>query len=621
MLKVTVSDIILGEKLPVQQAKLNYNPLRVKDLFGPDEKYQVPRYQRGYAWTDEEVGELLVDLTESYRDFDSEDYLLGQIIVCPGGAKSGSWELIDGQQRTTTLYILLLAGFNRLFGTDLVSVNFAAVQRFGLLANYLTVAEGDDALPRILVAANGDDHIRKYLAQQTPEEPKSPTQANIRIAYDAMNSFFDDEFEGDLAQIWKFIDYVLDHVILVRLELRDASHALRVFLKVNNRGLSLDDADLLKSLLFKTVTSSDDFDMLSKRWDKASEELFSARLKRLKSMEFLMKALIGIETGKSVPTGRVYEKWAEILKTEMQVKDFANQLPGAAKNLKLLSKRTNPVTGEVSEAIVGSHVFKMVQHFEVLLAGSNLSTNAFEALIRVVEDRAVLSALAGEKNQAFERIIHPWALEIKKLDVFASEDDVLAASAEARKDIDELLVTAKAKFSTYRYSTQSHQIKIRYLLARVAKEVQEIDGIMQHPLIQYLDTAKKPTDAPGFDIDHIFPQADGRADNWVGDGYDLIHSIGNLLLLHPSDNRALSDALPSDQAKRDKYATSGLWINKSLVNKNLLGKMSPQQIQAMDDIQALMPLSLDNWGKDAILKREELYWSILERQFKKSLGL
>jgi uncharacterized protein with ParB-like and HNH nuclease domain len=64
------------------KAKLEYKLMSVGSLFWEDH-YIVPRYQRGYAWGDEQVGMLLDDLDLSFDEAKNEEYLLGQIIVCP----------------------------------------------------------------------------------------------------------------------------------------------------------------------------------------------------------------------------------------------------------------------------------------------------------------------------------------------------------------------------------------------------------------------------------------------------------------------------------------------------------------------------------------------------------
>lgn len=77
--------------------------------------YAVPDYQREYVWDTDEVEQLLKDVREEMGDGvaqDAPEYFIGSIVVCPG--QDGVLDLIDGQQRMTTLYITLCAIRDRL---------------------------------------------------------------------------------------------------------------------------------------------------------------------------------------------------------------------------------------------------------------------------------------------------------------------------------------------------------------------------------------------------------------------------------------------------------------------------------------------------------------------------
>ena len=119
----------------------------IADIFAGEKKYVVPLYQREYAWTDHEVGRLLADIWESYRKNASSNYYIGTLVVKPDG---GEYEVIDGQQRLTTLSILysLIGDSER-----------SPVLRF---AN----REGANAALAIFYEARGDDSWLEERLQQ-----------------------------------------------------------------------------------------------------------------------------------------------------------------------------------------------------------------------------------------------------------------------------------------------------------------------------------------------------------------------------------------------------------------------------------------------------------------------
>ena len=79
--------------------------------------YTVPDYQREYVWKEEQVEQLLPDITEAFRANRSKDYFVGSVVVYPNGK---AFELVDGQQRMTTFFILLcvLKSFYQSNGID-----------------------------------------------------------------------------------------------------------------------------------------------------------------------------------------------------------------------------------------------------------------------------------------------------------------------------------------------------------------------------------------------------------------------------------------------------------------------------------------------------------------------
>lgn len=80
----------------------NLIELQIKEIFKND-KYIIPIYQRNYDWGDNEISQLIFDINDKIKK--NEDYYIGTLIVNDKGAKS--YEVIDGQQRLTTIFLML----------------------------------------------------------------------------------------------------------------------------------------------------------------------------------------------------------------------------------------------------------------------------------------------------------------------------------------------------------------------------------------------------------------------------------------------------------------------------------------------------------------------------------
>ena len=622
--------------IKVGETGLEYEPLSVQRLFADNQYYLVPRYQRGFAWGREEILELLADIDEAKLSFSDEAYLFGQIIACPAASANSSlkndilqWDLIDGQQRCTSLYILLIVAHQILVTTESPEGHTVEPYKIAVREMMRKVPSKDQKsyFPRIRTASNGEEVLNKYLNSESLPEADGPTQANILLAIELIENHL---MSKSYQEIESYIDFILKNVWLVRLQLPSSAHAIRVFQKVNNRGLELDDADLIKNFLFQRATESE-YEALSNRWESATNTLDKARLKRVKSMEFLMKMLIGIETGNSIPKGKLYVEWEKRLDSEIKVKELAQKLPERAAQLVRISKSELPQNGMKTDITMGTHISAWIQQYEVLLAGSHLEDSTYRKLLRMVEDRAMLSYWANEPNNDFERIIHPWSHAIGKLDSHPSDRELFEASARARQDFQGLADAAFVGIKKLNYETQSHRDRLRYILARVNSRVQGMLHIAPTPLEKLMITSRG--EVQGFDLDHIFPKdgalrylwkASVEKDKKFGEASrasQCIGSIGNLILLHEVDNRTQGNALPGDEEKSNNLATSELYLNRLLVDKSKWQLLQRDKQNQLDILHSRLGVSLDSWDEDSTDKLAEFYWSILLEDLKENLGI
>lgn len=598
-----------------------YEAMALDDIFKSGQLYTVPTYQRGYAWEEEQVTQLLDDLILNYGENPTHIYLLGQSIVCLSENKQ-SWEIVDGQQRITTLYLLITRVWHSLKEAS-KTFSFSDSTLFdtitSMVFNVDNLSGGSDPQPRLLVAKQGQSFVKELAKSNTlPDEDENLTQENIRTAIELIDDRMKKDFPVDVER-FRFLWFVIKKVVILRLELSDVREALQVFQKMNNRGLALDDADLLKNLLFIN-SDEDEFLKLSKSWDEASTAIFKSRLKRARSMEFLMKAMIGVETGSSIPTSRVFETWEDRLKDKESTHTFASSLSNKAKMIANASNMKS-FNGDAIRETPGTHLFKWVQHFEVLLAGMHLDLDSYKKLCTVVDTRAMLSMLSGEKNQEFEREVHKWAHDIASLPSGATHSEIIHASKEALGNFETLIKDMRSEIPKFSYNVKTQQNKIRYTLTRIAQYVERgaVGHLTNHYLFNLVDPAITKSTAK-FHLDHIFPKSDRRRNEWPDpDKANLIQTIGNLILLHPDDNEYQSDALPNTSIKKDNIAGSKLLINQAMCSSDEWSARANNEVNVLELLREDCPTSLANWGASEVESREKLYLDLLERDFREVL--
>lgn len=207
-----------------------------KTIFDKD-KYIIPLYQRAFAWTDKEICQLIEDI----NDLTAERYYLGSLIVNVN--QDGVYEVIDGQQRLTALFLLLnyIGDYN--WGKD--RLGYECRERSNYKLNRLTELSNDS--------------IELYLANA---EKIEQSIINGRKS-------IDDKFRADKIDKEKFIGK-LKKVIVYRIEVPPHTDLNRYFEIMNVRGEQLEQHDILKAKLMGPLNKNER-DSFSIVWDACRE--------------------------------------------------------------------------------------------------------------------------------------------------------------------------------------------------------------------------------------------------------------------------------------------------------------------------------------------------------------
>jgi hypothetical protein len=220
----------------------------VRELLG-GRKYSIDFYQREYKWHTKQVTELLDDLSATFLDSyqpgddrsavaDYGHYFLGSIILSD---KDGQKFIIDGQQRLTTLTLLLIFLQRELANSDqraqLAELIFS--QRFGSRSFNLDVPERNACMEALYTG-------------HTPVLTDPPESIeNILARYTDLEEHFPDELRGDALPY--FADWMIENVHMVEITAYSDSDAYTIFETMNDRGLSLTPTDMLKGYLLARI--------------------------------------------------------------------------------------------------------------------------------------------------------------------------------------------------------------------------------------------------------------------------------------------------------------------------------------------------------------------------------
>lgn len=208
----------------------------VAKVFGRD-KFRIPQYQRDYAWKRQNFVDLWEDLEEAIESKDSQGHFLGTIVVAPNKENSQIFDIIDGQQRTTTIFMLLYALICKSENKENLKTKFL-------------LDEGGKL--KLEVAPQNQEFFEKLLKQaeeghNTELKGKADTQGKKNL-YEVFQSILDKVVNFDSNKTKVYIES-LKAMILMWLEEPNSGRAIRTFQSVNDRGVPLNLLDKLKSLL------------------------------------------------------------------------------------------------------------------------------------------------------------------------------------------------------------------------------------------------------------------------------------------------------------------------------------------------------------------------------------
>ena len=199
------------------------NTTKVKDLFN-GEVFTIPIYQRDYAWGEENFKDLWEDLLENHEMKESEHFL-GTVVLTTDSKKS---HLIDGQQRVTTLFMLLYCLNEKCSDSS-------------YRKRLLYTANGDIKLQVSIINAV---FFQKLLDNENPK-PETLGQKNLLKVYEEIHKTIE-SYKKE--QIDAYLEILENMNVLILTESNDG-RAIRIFQSVNDRGVTLSNVDKLKSLL------------------------------------------------------------------------------------------------------------------------------------------------------------------------------------------------------------------------------------------------------------------------------------------------------------------------------------------------------------------------------------
>ncbi len=494
----------------------------ISDLFSCQAIYVIPNYQRQYSWVNEQLEELWDDLYESYTNVPNECYFLGSIVVVDDG--QGRHELVDGQQRITTLMIMLNV-LSKTFPHINENSDILLKGNLQKIKHLIYFDKGINRL-QLQMDPNYNTSFKKTIInQESYENFQYPTQANLKKddpEYKFINTakFFYDKFNELLKSDGQdtldgFVNFILFKTNIIKTVCTNQSFAIKLFLVLNDRGLELSVSDIIKSYILDKYDSSD-------RYNENDKATFNYNWKSIE---------------------KICNDY------EFTIDDFMVYF----EYYKLKSNPKKQVTDELKRIIQSSEVVSLVD--EMRLFADNLekvykSTLPVIYSLRYIPWQAyVMTALASayqvdypdkeELFQSMRRFFYISWISGKTLNGIKQTSFNLIEAIVNKKSIDEInemldkFIYGKRLIRDVYQNLNDDvygQNFLKALMLSIEYEIREKTNVGFYKINNFIH------------IDHILPQQfDKRIEEWkniedVSLAKTYIHKLGNLALLLGSKN-------------------------------------------------------------------------------------
>lgn len=290
--------------------------LRIDNIFNGKTYFSIPDYQRSYAWEEKQLDDFFEDYMNNYN---SQEYYYGTILLqMTKKDKKEFCDIVDGQQRFTTLIIFMRCLISRLQSMD--------YDETSMLYKHF-IKNGD---LYILKLQNDDNDFFSTVILDEKKASKTKTPAQNRLLY-AKNYFENKIKRCSDEQIEELLDRVCSTNVLIYL-IQDSIEAAMIFETTNDRGKSLTNLEKTKSfLMYKASLCIDEPEQILGKIQSRFSEIY-------RDFESMTSLNIGVDENSVLQYNYIaYEKW----KTDSSIKEYTRYMEYFKKTVEELARNGN----------------------------------------------------------------------------------------------------------------------------------------------------------------------------------------------------------------------------------------------------------------------------------------
>lgn len=282
-----------------------------------EHQFGVPNYQRSYKWEEEHIKSLFSDLTKSIDNSESE-YFLGTIVLSKK-ENSKELEIVDGQQRITTI-VILLSAIRNYFESKGKSQSAISIQT-DFISTFDT--RNEENVAKLKLGNQDRTFFQKYIVDNKNEQPTKGSHHRIIKAKEEATRKINTLSALSENQLHNWKDFISDKLKVVSIIVPSESNAFTLFETLNDRGLILAQTDLLKNYLFSRA--GDYLDEVQVMWIEMTAKIEEAlgEIFILNYIKHFWSSRHGLTREKNK---ELYKSITDSKKSPTDVRDFVKEL-------------------------------------------------------------------------------------------------------------------------------------------------------------------------------------------------------------------------------------------------------------------------------------------------------
>jgi len=537
---------------------MNFNTTNAtfRQLIGNGQSYCVPPFQRDYSWTEDEWDDLWQDITALFELEGETVHYMGYLVLQTSDQKR--FDIIDGQQRITTISVMILAGLAHL--QDLVDAGLDAEnnakRKEQLQSSFIGYLDPVSLVSRSKLELNRHNNrfYQTYLVplEKLPQRGLNASEHQLRKAFVWFKERMKDRCKTTAESgrnLAAFVDSLVDRLFFTVITVTDELNAFKVFETLNARGVRLSATDLLKNYLFSVISGKDthetELKALEDRWERIVGLLGSESFP-----EFLR--VFWNSRNRLVRKSDLFKTIRKQITSKEAAFGLLRDLDHASAVYAGLRDPQDPAWNrEEKQAIAQLMMFNVSQPLAMLMACHAAFFEQDRAgFTRIVRSVAVVAfrynVICNLQAHEQERLYNEMAQKITG-GIYTGPVDVIAALNQIYPDDNQF----KAAFAEKELRTTNNRNKkvVRYILFEIERQQsgQEFDF-----------------ESATYNLEHILPEHPFQAWDHIEENRQdrLIYRIGNMTPLEAGKNRDAGNR--EYAAKRSVYQHSTFHITRAV---------------------------------------------------------